>query len=55
MEKKQHLRLEDTLPGCSMLDHSQHSVRLHAQLNPIKAIVQLCSAIGQLHLSGYTE
>ena len=31
-----------------------HSVRLHAQLNPIKAIVGLCSSIGQLQLSEYT-
>ena len=31
-----------------------HSVRLHAQLNPIKAIVWLCSTIGQLQLSGST-
>ena len=29
-------------------------VRLHAQLNPIKAIVRICSAIGHLQLSEYT-
>ena len=31
------------------------SVRLHAQLNPIKAIARLCSAIGQLKLSSSTR
>ena len=30
------------------------TVCLHAQLNPIKAIVRLCSSIGQLQLSEYT-
>ena len=32
----------------------KHSCSLHAQLNPIKAIVQLCSSIGQQQLSDYT-
>ena len=32
----------------------QHSVRLHAQLNLIKAIARQCSAIGQLQLSSST-
>ena len=32
----------------------QQSVCLHAELNPIKAIVPLCSAIGQLQLYSYT-
>ena len=30
------------------------TVRFHAQLNPIKAIVRLCSPYGQLQLSEYT-
>ena len=30
------------------------SVRLHAQLSQITAIVRLCYSIGQLHLSEYT-
>ena len=30
------------------------SVRLRAQLNPIKAIVRLCSSIGKLQLSDYS-
>ena len=33
---------------------TKESVRLHAQLNSIKAIVRLCSTIGQLQLSVYT-
>ena len=31
----------------------KRSVRLHAQLNSIKAIARLCSSIGQLQLSAY--
>ena len=33
---------------------NSHSVCLHAKLNQIKAIIWLCSSIGQLELSEYT-
>ena len=40
---------------CLRREQMNQSVRWHAQLNLIKAIVRLCSSIGQLQLSDYTK
>ena len=42
-------------PKGTVPHRNTYSVRLHAQLNQIKAIARLCSAIGQLQLSGSTR